>query len=85
MPVYDYRCLACRHVFWKVVGVVSSEPGLACPSCGGLELEKLISSFNTSFYLERAEAAGRDLLKEMAPGPDPGPEGPRRGRRRKSG
>jgi putative FmdB family regulatory protein len=33
MPVYEYRCTNCRHVFEKL-HEVGANPG-ACPNCGG--------------------------------------------------
>ena len=40
MPIYEYRCSACRHEFETLV-LPGTVP--ACPSCKGQELEKRIS------------------------------------------
>jgi len=40
MPIYDYRCNNCNKTFELLVRS-SSTP--ACPSCGSLQLEKLLS------------------------------------------
>lgn len=40
MPLYDYRCQACRHTFELLVRA-STVP--ACPQCGSEQPEKLIS------------------------------------------
>ena len=76
MPIYEYNCRKCQHPFWKVVQVSSSKEGPTCPKCGSRDLERLISRFNTRFYTEQAEEAGREMLKEMGQGqpvnlPDP--------------
>lgn len=66
MPIYEYRCLNCGHLFWKLCKVSGKEQAPACPSCNSIKLEKLISGFNTRFYLEKAEDAGREMLKDLS-------------------
>jgi putative FmdB family regulatory protein len=45
MPLFDYKCLSCRHEFELLVRG-SSVP--ACPSCGSTTLEKQLSMFAVS-------------------------------------
>jgi putative FmdB family regulatory protein len=33
MPIYDYRCAPCGHVFEELVLRKGDEEALACPSC----------------------------------------------------
>lgn len=40
MPIHDYRCQACGHVF---EALVRSGTAPACPQCAGTALEKLLS------------------------------------------
>jgi len=40
MPIFDYRCKACDKTFEMLV--LSGETP-ACPACGSIELEKLVS------------------------------------------
>lgn len=40
MPLYDYQCKQCQHVFDKLV---MSSTAVTCPKCGSLDLEKLVS------------------------------------------
>jgi putative FmdB family regulatory protein len=40
MPIYEYRCKTCDHKFELLVRG-KTEP--ACPSCKGLDLERLLS------------------------------------------
>lgn len=43
MPLYEYRCAACREVFERLVAM--SDPSPPCPSCGSSEVAKLMSAF----------------------------------------
>ncbi|ARU30249.1 FmdB family transcriptional regulator [Sulfuriferula sp. AH1] len=40
MPIYDYRCNNCDKTFELLV---RSTTVFACPQCGSLQLEKLVS------------------------------------------
>jgi putative FmdB family regulatory protein len=42
MPLYEYRCLACGHVF-DVIQKFSDPPLTTCPECGKA-VEKCVSS-----------------------------------------
>ena len=37
MPIYEYKCLACGHLFEKIVKLNESPN---CPQCNAAELEK---------------------------------------------
>jgi putative FmdB family regulatory protein len=43
MPIYEYRCEACKREFQSLVIKKEDEQGLTCPDCGGARLVKLIS------------------------------------------
>lgn len=45
MPIYEYQCNACAHVF-DVLQKISDEPLTFCPECGEQELRKLLSAPN---------------------------------------
>lgn len=45
MPIYEYRCLACRKPFSRLVGVLVQDDPLNCPHCGSSEVKQLISRF----------------------------------------
>jgi putative FmdB family regulatory protein len=45
MPVYEYACLDCERVVSVLVRRVGDETTPACPTCGGQNLERLVSSF----------------------------------------
>ncbi len=45
MPIYEYQCQACEHVF-DVLQKMSDEPLTYCPECGEPKLRKLLSAPN---------------------------------------
>jgi len=47
MPIYEYRCQKCGHIFEEFVRF-GDEPELKCPRCGSTEARKAISLFGTS-------------------------------------
>jgi putative FmdB family regulatory protein len=49
MPIYEYRCESCSHVFESWQKMSDPNPD-KCPSCGAGKVEKLISA--TSFILQ---------------------------------
>jgi putative FmdB family regulatory protein len=64
MPLYDYRCRACRHEFEALV----RPPALpACPSCASADLERLLSGFSFSVRSGGlSKAARRAVQKQQA-------------------
>ena len=48
MPVYEYRCTSCKHVFDVLQRIGQDGSELECPSCGGAKPEKLFSAFASS-------------------------------------
>jgi putative FmdB family regulatory protein len=63
MPLYEFRCRGCSHEFETLVRAGSNP---SCPSCGGGDLERLIS---TSFSVKGAPglspAARRAVQKQQ--------------------
>jgi putative FmdB family regulatory protein len=43
MPIYEYACKSCGHVF-DVLQKMSDDPLVDCPECGAAELRKLVSA-----------------------------------------
>jgi len=43
MPLYEYQCSACCHVFESLM-LSSGDPEPACPECGCGEVKKLMSA-----------------------------------------
>jgi putative FmdB family regulatory protein len=48
MPIYEYECAACGHLFERIMKVGETEP--ACPACGGKETEKRAALFRTNAW-----------------------------------
>ena len=42
MPIFEFQCSSCGHVFEKIVSANSQD--LCCDKCGGSELTKLLSA-----------------------------------------
>jgi putative FmdB family regulatory protein len=71
MPIYEYRCRPCGHQF---EALVRSSEVRTCPSCGGSDLEQLLSLFavssentrQTSLQLARKKNAKVVRDKEMS-------------------
>ncbi len=44
MPIYEYQCRGCETFFERLVRLSSDE--VRCPSCDGVDLERVISPPN---------------------------------------
>ena len=44
MPVYEYRCPDCTHLFEKLVSFSAAARDVTCPTCGA-QASKLLSTF----------------------------------------
>ena len=56
MPIYDFRCHVCAEVSEFLVPSSADSETLACPKCGNLNLERLISA--PGLLKDRANAPG---------------------------
>lgn len=45
MPIYEYKCQTCEHIF-DVLQKMSDDPLTYCPECGEPKLKKLLSAPN---------------------------------------
>lgn len=45
MPLYEYRCQACGHLFEKMVSFSQSSKLPECPVCNSTETRKQMSTF----------------------------------------
>ena len=43
MPIYEYECLTCRRPFQFLIMKKDEEGELSCPTCGGVNVKRLIS------------------------------------------
>lgn len=47
MPVFEYRCPRCGHMFEHFWRGAEQREELRCPECGAGDVEKLLSRFGT--------------------------------------
>jgi putative FmdB family regulatory protein len=50
MPIYEFECKRCRHVFERVMKVDEKCDRLPCPACGVKNPRKLVSGFYTNAW-----------------------------------
>lgn len=64
MPIYDFKCRACGHVFEELVKLGQTPD---CPECGGNDLETLISlpAISTETSRKRSAGAARQRADKM--------------------
>lgn len=55
MPIYEYKCRGCSNEFEELVKIGETPD---CPSCGGADLEKLVSLPAISTESSRARTSG---------------------------
>ena len=65
MPLYDFACKSCQHEFEALVRPQdTAQP--ACPSCGGRDLERLLSTFAVDTADLRRAAATDSRRRQIA-------------------
>jgi putative FmdB family regulatory protein len=62
MPLFDFRCRACQHVFEVLVRPNSAAP--VCPQCQGADLERQPAAFAVSSADRTRAAAATKRAKE---------------------
>ncbi len=45
MPIFEFACNECGHPFEELVRNASDTSEVTCPSCGGSQVKKKISTF----------------------------------------
>ncbi len=68
MPLFDYSCVACGHVFEALV--LKGNAPSACPACGGTTLERLLSMPNVKSDVTRANALKAARARDQKLGVD---------------
>ncbi|MGA1791452.1 MAG: FmdB family zinc ribbon protein [bacterium] len=43
MPIYEYRCNACKHSFERLIR--NQKQSVSCPDCGSADVQRIMSSF----------------------------------------
>lgn len=69
MPIYEYQCKSCGHEM-EAFQRLSDDPLKECPSCGDLELTKLVSAAGFRLkgggWYETDFKTGKDKKKNLA-------------------
>ncbi|HUH65861.1 MAG TPA: zinc ribbon domain-containing protein [Syntrophales bacterium] len=68
MPIYEFQCNACKHIFEVLMKFGEDQGGQACPACGAANPTKLIG--RTSFHSRERfeERLGRKMAARQAEG-----------------
>lgn len=45
MPLYEYQCRKCGHIFEKLRRIAEADDKLECPKCHSDEVERQFSTF----------------------------------------
>ena len=67
MPIYEYECRGCGHQFEQLIRT-GDEP--SCPSCQGVDLERLLSQVSMSsehtrqLHFNRARQAAKRVQRD---------------------
>jgi putative FmdB family regulatory protein len=48
MPIYEYECIRCNHIFERIMKVGEEAP--ACPACGANRPRRRIAPFGTNTW-----------------------------------
>lgn len=49
MPIFEYRCRNCDHLFEELVfSSLTNNEDIICPKCGNNNAEKMISAFSSA-------------------------------------
>lgn len=43
MPIYEFECSKCCHVFERFMKMEEDHSGLTCPACGAKDPKKIVS------------------------------------------
>ena len=46
MPIYEYECRKCAHQFEMIHGASEKESKIACPKCGAVNPQRMLSAFS---------------------------------------
>ncbi|MCI0513500.1 zinc ribbon domain-containing protein [candidate division KSB1 bacterium] len=58
MPIYEYRCVQCGHIFEKFQSIGADNSELECPECGTPRPTRVFSAFASHGLAGKGEASG---------------------------
>ena len=66
MPIYEYRCDECKHVFEMIRSVSESDQELHCPICKSPKVSRLMSVFSSH---QTSDSSSAGSAPSCGPGP----------------
>lgn len=67
MPIYEFECSACSHVFERVMKVGEAYDDLTCVKCGAAKPKKIIGSCSFHSRERYEERLARRMASRMQP------------------
>jgi putative FmdB family regulatory protein len=67
MPIYEFECSACNHVFERVMKVGEACDDLTCGKCGAAKPKKIIGSCSFHSRERYEERLARRMAFRMQP------------------
>ena len=64
MPIYEYRCKKCNHVFEELQKINEGNEDLVCPACREPRPEKLLSCCS---FIGNSESSSLDPMPASPP------------------
>lgn len=61
MPIYEYKCLKCEHIFEEIV--MSEDEPSCCPKCGA-EIKRIVSKCFGNVEYRDAKENYKNIIKE---------------------
>ena len=61
MPIYEFKCSQCAHLFDELVPMNTEGERLTCPRCGSVGAKRLVSAFAAHGLENGHIAVGRKL------------------------
>jgi putative FmdB family regulatory protein len=65
MPIYEFECSACNHVFERVMKVGEAYDDLTCAKCGAAKPKKIIGSCSFHSRERYEERLARRMASRM--------------------
>ena len=72
MPIYEYRCAACRRALNFLVRSIAGHQPPVCPKCGHAKMERVLSRFAAITGGARADAEPSSINHPPSSMPPPG-------------
>lgn len=68
MPIYEFRCVKCGHIFEKLFLNAEDKVEIQCPRCKSEDFERVISSTNYVMKSGGGQSKPKYETKSCSPG-----------------